>query len=445
MDYWKKRTLANEEKASRLAASYAKRQRQALEKAYKQIENYLNALYVQINYGGADKITRTQLWQYSKYLELEQQIRKELNNVAIQQIEDIKEVTQRVFEETLETDLEELLGTSKHYSINSESLMKQNLNSAWSGLDYSKRVWINTNELAERLKNDINDMIVLGKSPNQIKEALMWDFNTAYDVADRLVRTEASYAFNSANMASYKAAGLQYIKLLPERDEKLCSRCRELANENGGIYEINEAPTLPVHPRCRCCYSPVVNLKENIGSLDIDIDEFVPCLKNTKTGEIVDTIVETVDKKQLKEYNIKNGWYINWSKVPNDVQVHALKIKGSDRIEGLIGLRNDNDAQAMYIHWAVAAPHNNKLQGVIGEKEYTGVGGHLFAVAAEESIKNGYGGCFYGIAANEKLAEYYCTKTGAIYIPVMNQRRVVWDEYTANNILKEYNYERQGN
>ena len=263
MDYWQKRTLANEEKASRLAASYAKRQRQALEKAYKQIENYLNALYVQINYGGADKITRTQLWQYSKYLELEQQIRKELNNVAIQQIKDIKEVTQRVFEETLETNLEELLRISKHYSINSESLMKQNVNSAWSGLDYSKRVWTNTNELAERLKNDINDMIVLGKSPNQIKEALMRDFNTAYDVADRLVRTEASYAFNSANMASYKAAGLQYIELLPERDKKLCSRCGELANENSGIYEINKAPTLPVHPRCRCCYSPVVNLNQS--------------------------------------------------------------------------------------------------------------------------------------------------------------------------------------
>ena len=263
MDYWQIRTLANEEKASRLAASYAKRQRQALEKAYKQIENYLNALYVQINYGGADKITRTQLWQYSKYLELEQQIRKELNNVAIQQIEDIKEVVQRVFEETLETNLEELIKISKYYSLNSSSLMKQNVNSAWSGLDYSKRVWINTNELAERLRDHINDMIVLGKSPNQIKEALMRDFNTAYDVADRLVRTEVSYAFNSANMASYKAAGLQHIKLLPGRDEKLCSRCRELANANGGIYEINKAPTLPVHPRCRCCYSPVVSLNQS--------------------------------------------------------------------------------------------------------------------------------------------------------------------------------------
>ena len=95
--------------------------------------------------------------------------------------------------------------------------------------------------------------------------------------------------------------------------------------------------------------------------MDIDVDEFVPCLKNSKTGEIVDTVAEKVDKKSLKGYNIKNGWYIDWNKVPDDVEVHALKVKGSERIEGLVGLRKDNNAQAMYIHWGVAAPDNNKV------------------------------------------------------------------------------------
>lgn len=261
MDYWKKRTLANEGKAQRIATEYAKRQRKALLQAKNKIDNYLDYVLVQLEYG-VSPISRTQLWQASKYIELKQQIEKELNLIATQQIEDIEQATRQIFEETLETDLDDLLGKSQHYSLRTDTLMAQNLNSAWSGMDYSQRVWTNTNELAARLEKDISDLIILGKSPNEIKEAIMFDFNTAYDVADRLVRTEASYAFNSANMASYKAAGLQYIKLLPERDEKLCSRCRELANENGGIYEINEAPTLPVHPRCRCCYSPVVNLKE---------------------------------------------------------------------------------------------------------------------------------------------------------------------------------------
>lgn len=260
MDYWKKRTLANEDKAQRIAAEYAKRQRKLLLETYKRIEANLNALYTQINYGGIDQITRTQLWRYSKYLELEEQIRNDLQTAGIKQIEDIKEATQRVFEETLETDLEELLKTSKHYSFQTEQLMRQNLNSAWSGMDYSQRVWRNTNELAARLQEHISDMITLGKMPEEIREAIMFDFDVSYDVADRLIRTEASYAFNTANITSYKAAGLEEVKFLPERDMKLCDRCKELADYNGGIYKINEAPQLPVHPRCRCCYSPVVAL-----------------------------------------------------------------------------------------------------------------------------------------------------------------------------------------
>ena len=271
MDYWKERTQANEAKAQRTAAEYARRQRKLLLQAKKQIDNYLDYVLVQLEYG-VNPISRTQLWQASKYIELKQQIEKELNQIATQQIEDIKEATKLVFEETLETDLDDLLGKSQNYSIRPDALMRQNLNSAWSGMDYSQRVWVNTNELAARLEKDISDLIVLGKSPNEIKEAIMYDFNVAYDVADRLIRTEVSYAYNQANMTAYKQAGLTYVKYLPERDDKLCSRCSELANANGGIYPINEAPQLPIHPRCRCCYSPVVNLKENIGSLDIDID-----------------------------------------------------------------------------------------------------------------------------------------------------------------------------
>ena len=443
MDYWKKRTLASEDKATRLAASYSKRQREALTRTYKRLENYLNAMFTELEYGGVDYISRTDLWRCSKYLELEEEIRKELQSVGIKQIDDIKEVLSKVYDEVLETDLADLLENSKQHSFQSKSLLKQNLNASWSGEDYSKRVWKNTNELAARLSDHITDMVTLGRSPTDIKKQVIRDFNTSYNVADRLIRTEASHAFNSASIDSYKQAGVKYVEIIPERDGRLCALCSKVASKNNGIYPIDEAPTLPLHPRCRCCYAPVVNLRENIGNLDIDVDEFVPCLKNSKTGEIVDTVAEKVDKKSLKGYNIKNGWYIDWNKVPDDVEVHALKIKGSERIEGLIGLKKDPNMMAMYIHWGVAAPHNNKLKGVKGEKEYIGVGGHLFAIAAEESINNGYDGYFYGFAANKDLAEYYCNKFGAVHRPIDHPYEVIFDEFAANSILKEYNYERK--
>ena len=57
---------------------------------------------------------------------------------------------------------------------------------------------------------------------------------------------------------------------------------------------------------------------------------FVPCLKDTSTGQIVETVVEEVDRKTLKQYNKKTGWYINWSKIPKEASVYKLTVKGED-------------------------------------------------------------------------------------------------------------------
>ena len=236
------------------------RQREALTRTYKRLENYLNAMFTELEYGGIDYISRTDLWRCSKYLELEEEIRKELQSVGIKQIDDIKEVLSRVYDEVLETDLADLLKNSKQHSFQSKSLLKQNLNASWSGEDYSKRVWKNTNELAARLSDHITDMVTLGRSPTDIKKQVIRDFNTSYNVADRLIRTEASHAFNSASIDSYKQAGVKYVEIIPERDGRLCALCSKVASKNNGIYPIDEAPTLALHPRCRCCYAPYVKL-----------------------------------------------------------------------------------------------------------------------------------------------------------------------------------------
>lgn len=48
------------------------------------------------------------------------------------------------------------------------------------------------------------------------------------------------------------------------------------------------------------------------GTLDLVVDKFVPCLEDAKTGEILPTVVEHIDTKDLKGYNKNNGWYVNW-------------------------------------------------------------------------------------------------------------------------------------
>ena len=100
---------------------------------------------------------------------------------------------------------------------------------------------------------------------------------------------------------------------------------------------------------------------EKQGCVDIWIDEIVPCLKDCETGAIKDTIAFKIDdKKFLKKFRKSNGWHINWDEIPHNVEVYALALKDDNSIQGLIGIVNDMDAHAVYIHWACTAPHNNK-------------------------------------------------------------------------------------
>lgn len=254
-DYWIKRTQEDEEKAQRLAKSYSRRQIKGYKDAYNEIQKSIDALYAEIisQPQGLENITRSQLWQYKKYVELRNQIAKEVGDFRINQTSIADMCIEDVFERTMKMKLDDL--GANYSSINKEQ-MKQYLNTNWAGENYSNRIWQNTNNLANRLNKDIADMICLGKNPEQVKAALMDDLNVSYRMADRLIRTEASHAYNSASLASYKEANVQEVEFIAESD--CCDQCAEYA---GKTFPVDRVPTLPIHPNCRCCYAPVVELE----------------------------------------------------------------------------------------------------------------------------------------------------------------------------------------
>ena len=88
-----------------------------------------------------------------------------------------------------------------------------------------------------------------------------------------------------------------------------------------------------------------------IGGVGIWLDEIVPCLKDNETGEIKETVVFRIESRSfLKKFNEKNGWGIDWIEVPNDVEVFALALKENNEIQGLVGVKNDVDVEAVYLH-----------------------------------------------------------------------------------------------
>ena len=172
--------------------------------------------------------------------------------------------------------------------------------------------------------------------------------------------------------------------------------------------------------------------RDNMG-LSIEIDRFTPCLVKTRTGEIVNTIYGAVQKSELKSLK-RAGWNFNWSADDlANTDVYKLTLEGDDKIQGLIAITDFPKDKALYINLAESAPHN-----LGNSKEYDGVGGHLFAIAAKESLDRGYGGFLFLDAKNMDLVQYYQEKFGATLLGMPHPYRMFIDEIHAKKLLDIY-------
>lgn len=185
-----------------------------------------------------------------------------------------------------------------------------------------------------------------------------------------------------------------------------------------------------------------VEKSEESGIINIEIDELTPCLRDNKTGELVETEVrQIIDYNELKECTPQNGWDFTWDKPPKDSEVYAVSVKDSTEIEGLIALRSEPKNDAVYMYWGNAAPHN-RITDNNTEKKYNGVGGHLFAVAIHKSLQNGFGGVIYADAANKELLSHFINEHGAFPIGTHEHPyRFLLDGESAKNLFKTYNFD----
>ena len=169
------------------------------------------------------------------------------------------------------------------------------------------------------------------------------------------------------------------------------------------------------------------------------IDEITPCLKDAFTGDVVETEVLQIQRTSfLRKFNQKNGWYISWEKLAKECEIYALVIAGTVDIQGLVAIQFKKEYKAAYISWMVAAPHNNK--DIVEKQKYYGVGGHLFAVAIQKSVENGYGGAVMGFAANEELLQHYVKWFGADPVGILHPNHFIIEGMAARKVVGDYVY-----
>lgn len=254
-DYWTRRALADEAAAERLARQAAKEMRRVYREQYEAVLREIEGLMAEVAEGGTP--TRTQLWNYARWRRLEERLREFAGEASRRCEQTVTDCLDEVFRTVIGAEVTDMTGAVWQASISPKAVLE----TAWSGEHYSARIWRNTAAIAQRVRDDVTDMIVQGKGISQARRRLMEDFSAAYSDADRLVRTEAAYVRNQAALTRYRQNGRRKVRWITgESDGRECAICRE---RDGQEYDIDAAPRLPAHPNCRCCYAPVVEAGED--------------------------------------------------------------------------------------------------------------------------------------------------------------------------------------
>ena len=248
--YWKDRAIRMEEEKEAAAEALAERTRQSYIRSFKRLNRDIDALYVEILDKGIENMMATDLYNLQRYVALREKIAKETEGLAVQDNERLSKLLGDIAVGTYESNCKEM---GIDFTILSEQQAKAIASENWTGVRFSDRIWGNANDFNARVMTDIEELILGGKGPDKLKKKLIEDYSIKFHEADRLIRTEASHAYNSAALQSYVDAGLQEVDFLAESD--CCELCEPYRKKR---FPIDDVAVIQEHTDCRSTSQPRV-------------------------------------------------------------------------------------------------------------------------------------------------------------------------------------------
>lgn len=146
------------------------------------------------------------------------------------------------------------MGTGYDFSFTKidKNLMTAVLNEKWSGLNYSQRIWGNTDILADSLSQIVGGALLSGQSIQKTARQIDERFKVGKYYAERLVRTETNHFNNEADAMAYEEMGIEQYVFVATLDNRTSEKCQNL---DGKIYNYKDKETgvnyPPLHPNCR--------------------------------------------------------------------------------------------------------------------------------------------------------------------------------------------------
>jgi SPP1 gp7 family putative phage head morphogenesis protein len=146
------------------------------------------------------------------------------------------------------------MGTGYDFSFNKidNNLLNSILNEKWSGLNYSQRIWGNTDILADSLSQILGGALLSGQSIEKTTKQIKDRFNVSKYYAERLVRTETNHFNNEADAMAYEEMGINKYVFVATLDSRTSEMCQSHDNK---VYNYKDKEVgvnfPPLHPNCR--------------------------------------------------------------------------------------------------------------------------------------------------------------------------------------------------
>ena len=336
-EYWKRRAEANmdgvqrgaEQRLARLGRAY----RQAAQELTDEVKRILGTYAKRFDLTPeeaaaalrepADEESRAYGYRVSRAEALEKAIRERLNGLGARLERETaaqREWTASKSYQSARKMVRDMTGGVVSQAVPDLQGLLRAMDTAWSGRNYSARVWRNTDQLAQMLEDEIEAAFLSGKSVRRMANVIMDRFGVGYRAAECLMRTETSYVQNQTAAQSYRDAGCTEYEILTASDRRTCRRC---AAQNGKRYPFTEmqvgenAP--PFHPNCRCTILPVVGEEERLAKKAGPEELGFAVAKSGKSGIIVPKADGVLDLETGVRYQLAKG-----SKL-QDVEIFAGK------------------------------------------------------------------------------------------------------------------------
>lgn len=200
----------------------------------------------------------------------------------------------------------------------------------WSGIRYAKRIRNNSIRLADLLTAEVLSGFLTKKNQLRMAEIMTQRIAEAFNRSYTLLRTEACFVTNQAELRSYVDNAVQKYRYVAVLDMRTSKMCRLL---DGQEFDVDKAIVginfPPLHPHCRSTTRPVINgedlSEQERNAIDPETGEDMTVPADMTYGEWYDKYVNKAKPIDLfNDYDVSENYEITSQKIVDDLSTSVI-------------------------------------------------------------------------------------------------------------------------